>query len=42
MLFIAFGLYGAISYILNNLTIDSDPDEDAASVQGVRHDDHAR
>ncbi len=29
MLFIAFGLYGAISYILNNLTIDSDPDEDA-------------
>lgn len=34
MLFIAFGLYGLLSYILNNLTVESGPDEGAASIRG--------
>jgi len=35
MLFIAFGLYGALSYVLNNVFVDGGPDDEpAVNVQG--------
>lgn len=38
MLFIAFGLYGALSYVLNNVFVDADPEEaqSVPDIQGSR------
>lgn len=35
MLFIAFGLYGAVSYVLNNAVIEGDPEEETAEPRGT-------
>jgi exosortase len=34
MLFIAFGLYGALSYVLTHLVVESEPADNAVNVQG--------